>query len=327
MKRLIWFLVPCAGVFLGGCDDGNTPNRLVQPKEPTGAAQPNKVTQAATEEVQETSPNPLKPNEIAVTHTPRKGDAFTVPALSLSMLWCPPGSFQMGSPENEGARDSDEVRREVTLTQGFWLGKHEVTQAQWEKIMGNNPSYFKGLKLPVEKMSWASARTFCEKLTKRESKAGRLPKGWAYQLPTEAQWEYACRAGTKTAWNFGNSPKELSKYANYADKNADFEYADKEHDDGHATTAPVGSYPANPWGFRDMHGNVFEWCSDWHGEHSLVTVSDPLGPSIGTEKVFRGGCWALPGVFTRSARRDKNQPILESAFLGFRLCLRSAQGP
>ena len=287
-KRVIVLPTLCAGVLLGGC--GNDP----APK-------------------------------IVIANEPKQGISFVVPDLSLSMLWCPPGTFHMGSPENEGSRDLDEVRREVTLTQGFWLGKHEVTQAQWEKIMGNNPSHFKGPSLPVEKMSWDGARTFCRKLTLCERKAGRLPQGWAYQLPTEAQWEYACRAGAQTAWSFGDSPKEISKYANFADKNSGLQGSEKEHDDGFEFTAPVGSYPANAWEFHEMHGNVFEWCSDWYDKPMPVAARDPLGPLVGTERIFRGGSWALPSVFTRSARRDKNLPILESGFLGFRLSLRLVQ--
>ncbi len=255
-------------------------------------------------------------------NVPPEGTAFTLPDLSFEMLWCPPGTFHMGSPEDEGSRDFDEVLREVTLTHGFWLGKHEITQAQWEKIMVNNPSYFKGQGLPVEKMSWDGARIFCKKLTERESKAGRLPQDWAYQLPTEAHWEYACRAGTKTAWSFGNSPGEMPKHANFSDKSSRLQGADKDYNDTFEFTAPVGSFPANTWGFHDMHGNVFEWCSDWYEKPSPIPARDPFGPSVGTEKVFRGGSWALPGIFMRSARRDKNSPILESAFLGFRVSLR-----
>ena len=256
---------------------------------------------------------------------PKEGNAFMVSGLSLQMLWCPPGAFHMGSPENEKSRDFDEVLREVTLTHGFWLGKHEVTQGQWEKVMGTNPSHFKGSQLPVEKVSWDEANAFCEKLTEHERTAGRLRKDQAYQLPTEAQWEYACRAGTKTAWSFGDSPSGLSKYVNFSDKKSNLQGADKEYDDGFEFTAPVASYSANAWGFHEMHGNVFEWCKDWYGKHTPVAVHNPVGPSIGKERIFRGGSWALPSVFTRSARRDKNQPILKSGFLGFRLCLGLVQ--
>jgi formylglycine-generating enzyme required for sulfatase activity len=193
------------------------------------------------------------------------------------------------------------------------------------RFMGNNPSHFKGSQLPVEKVSWDEAKAFCEQLTEYERTAGRLPQDRAYQLPTEAQWEYACRAGTKTAWNFGDSPSGLSTYANFSDKNSNLQGADKEYDDGFEFTAPVASYSANAWGFHEMHGNVFEWCMDWYGKHTPVAVIDPVGPLIGKERIFRGGSWALPGVFTRSARRDKNQPILKSGFLGFRLCLGQVQ--
>ena len=167
LKKLALLLGLCSWSLLGGCGDDPAPKAVI-------------------------------------TNAPKEGDAFKVPRLSLDMLWCPPGTFYMGSPEGEEARDLDEGLRKVTLTQGFWLGKHEVTQVQWEKIMGNNPSYFQDPRLPVEKMSWEGARNFCSQLTERERKAGRLPEGWAYQLPTEAQWEYACRAGTKTTWSLWN---------------------------------------------------------------------------------------------------------------------------
>ncbi len=268
------------------------------------------------------SPEPDEPISVDV---PEEGNAFTVPGASLQMLWCPPGAFHMGSPENEKSRDFDEVLREVTLTNGFWLGKHEVTQGQWEKVMGTNPSHFKGSQLPVEKISWDEANAFCEKLTEHERTAGRLHKEQAYQLPTEAQWEYACRAGTRTAWTFGDSPSGLSRYANFSDKKSNLQGADNEYDDGFEFTAPVASYSANAWGFHEMHGNVFEWCKDWYGKHTSDAVVNPVGPSIGKERIFRGGSWALPGVFTRSARRDKNQSILKSGFLGFRLCLGLVQ--
>ena len=297
MKRLGWFLLPCATIFLGGCEDGST----------------------------STGSNSAKPSVTSSNDAPRKGDAFVVPDPLIAMLWCPPGTFHMGSPEVEPSRDGDEVLRAVTLASGFWLGKYEVTQAQWQRIMGNNPSHFKGAKLPVEKISWAAAKSFCAKLTERERNAGRLPAGWAYQLPTEAQWEYACRAGTNSAWSFGNTPQDIDKRINFADKSSNMQGAQKEYDDGFEFTAPGGSFPANPWGFHEMHGNVFEWCSDWYGKNDPVPARDPVGPSSGSEKVFRGGSWALPTVFSRSARRDKNQPILESAFLGLRVCLSRIQ--
>jgi sulfatase modifying factor 1 len=290
LKRIAVLLGLCSWSLLGGCGNDPTPKAVI-------------------------------------IKAPKEGIAFQVLELSLPMLWCPPGTFLMGSPENEGSRDFDEALREVTLTQGFWLGKHEITQSQWEKIMGDNPSYFKGQGLPVEKMSWDRAKTFCKKLTEQELKAGRLTQDWAYQLPTEAHWEYACRAGSKTAWSFGNSPAEMPKNANFSDKSSKIQGNDIDYDDGFEYTAPVGSFPPNAWGFHDMHGNVFEWCSDWYEKPLPIPVRDPVGPTTGKEKVFRGGSWALPGIFMRSARRDKNLPILESAFLGFRVSLRKVQTP
>ena len=286
IKKSITLPVLWIGALLGGCEDAPTPKVMI-----------------GTE--------------------PKPGVAFTVSDLSLEMLWCPPGIFHAGSPPDEESRDFDEILREVTLTNGFWLGKHEVTQTQWEKIMGNNPSHFKGSDLPAEKMSWDGAKTFCKKLTERERKEERLPKGWKYELPTEAHWEYACRAGTKTAWSFGNSPAEMPKNANFSDKSSKLQGNDIDYDDGFEYTAPVGSFPPNAWGFHDMHGNVFEWCSNWYEKPTAMAVRDPLGPTLGTEKVFRGGSWALPGIFMRSARREKNLPILESGFLGFRVSLRT----
>ena len=241
---------------------------------------------------------------------PSKKEAFTIPGLGLEMLWCKPGTFTMGSPSSEADRESfgtDETQHSVTLTKGFWLGKHEVTQAQWEEVMGSNPSVFKGTNLPVQQVSWDDAVSFCAKLTKRERTAGRLPKGYAYQLPTEAQWEYACRAGTKTAYSFGNSI--TTKQANYAGRE----------------TTPVGSYTANAWGFHDLHGNVWEWCRDWYGLYPSGSVSDPMGPASGSNRVLRGGSWYYDGHTLRSAKRATNAPGDRDYDLGFRAGL-SVQG-
>jgi formylglycine-generating enzyme len=234
---------------------------------------------------------------------PTEGKPFTVSDLSMEMLWCPPGTFMMGSPESEKGRDDDETQHTVTLTQGYWLGKYEATQAQWEAVMGTNPSEFKGENLPVETVSWDEVTSFCAKLTERERKAGRLPEGYAYQLPTEAQWEYACRAGTRTAYSFGDTANLLYRHANYADKNTNVGWSDKLHDDGHANTAPVGSYPANAWGFHDMHGNVREWCSDYYGIYPTGTVTDPTGPASGSDRATRGSSWDSVDHGLRSAKR------------------------
>jgi formylglycine-generating enzyme required for sulfatase activity len=247
------------------------------------------------------------------------GKAYSIPKLNLDMLWCKPGTFMMGSPESKKDRRNNETQYEVTLTKGFYLGKHEVTQAQWEKVMGSNPSKFKGATLPVEKVSWEDAMLFCEKLTQMEKAAGRLPEGWAYTLPTEAQWEYACRAGTTTATSFGNSLS--SRQANF---DGDSPYGGAAKGPNLEKTTAVGTYPANPWGFHDMHGNVWEWCRDWYGAYPSGSASDPVGLSDGSLRVYRGGGWYNNGWNMRSANRSRYTPDYRSNFLGFRLSLQTA---
>ena len=233
---------------------------------------------------------------------------FTIPDLSRDMLWVRPGTFEMGSPPSEKDRSDDETRHTVTLTQGFYLGKYEVTQAQWQKVMGSNPSHFKGANRPVEQVSWNEVTSFCKKLTELERRAGRLPAGMAYQLPTEAQWEYACRAGTKTDYAFGD--RLTSGQANISG--------------GPGKATDVGEYPANGWGFHDMHGNAYEWCADWYGAYPNGAVSDPVGPAYGSTRVLRGGSWCDSAYDARSALRDWYVPALSFNCLGFRLSLRPA---
>jgi sulfatase modifying factor 1 len=189
--------------------------------------------------------------------------------------------------------------------------------------MGSNPSNFAsaGAKFPVENVSWLEAVEFCRRLTDRERARGTLPPGWEYALPSEAQWEYACRAGTTSAWSFGDDPAELHKYGNYNDRNGGWADADKEHDDGHRFTAPVGSYLANAWGLHDMHGNVWEWCQDSldpdNAAYGPGKVSDPLGMH-GPYRVSRGGGFLSPAGVCRSAFRVAYSPSNRSSLLGFR---------
>jgi formylglycine-generating enzyme required for sulfatase activity len=227
-----------------------------------------------------------------------KGENFTIPDLGLEMIWVEPGTFMMGDKGEQ---------HQVTLTKGFHLGKHEVTQAQWKRVMGSDPSKFKGADRPVEEVSWDDAVEFCEKLTEMEKKAGRVPEGMAYQLPTEAQWEYACRAGTTTVYSWGDS---------ISSKNASY---DRDYDDG---TTPVGKYPPNPWGFHDMHGNVWEWCADRYGTYPSGSVTNPEGPSfLGafSYRVERGGSWIYDGTYLRSAKRTYYNPSNRYNNLGFRV--------
>ena len=225
----------------------------------------------------------------------------------LEMIWVDPGTFLMGSLASEPNRRSDETQHEVTLTQGYWLGRHEVTQALYEEVMGVNPSNFKGPELPVEKVSWDDAIAFTQKLNQRELDAGRLPEGFGYSLPTEAQWEYACRAGTTTTYSFG---------ASITPEQANFK------DSGLGKTTDVGSYPANEWGFHDLHGNVWEWTADWHGNYPAGTVSDPAGAETGSLRVNRGGSWYSNGRHLRSAFRTGLTPDYRRNILGFRLSLQ-----
>ena len=244
----------------------------------------------------------------AKTDSSAEGKPFTIPDLSMEMLWVKPGTFEMGSPSSEKDHQDNETRHTVTLTQGFYLGKHEVTQTQWEKVMGSNPSDFKGGDRPVETVSWTEVTSFCAKLTASERAGGRLPAGMAYQLPTEAQWEYACRAGTKTAFSFGDGL--TSDQANISG--------------GPGETVDVGKYPGNSWGFHDMHGNVFEWCADWYGAYPTGAGSDPVGLAVGSSRVCRGGSWRDSADSARSAYRVRCEPAFGGDSLGFRLSLRPA---
>ena len=238
-------------------------------------------------------------------------------SVNLEMLWVEPGTFTMGSPTTEAGRQSDrEDEHNVTLTKGFYLGKYEVTQAQYMAVIGTNPSEFNATgngNRPVEKVNWTEAVAFCTQLTTQEQAAGRLPAGWAYVLPTESQWEYACRAGTTTTYSWGNT---------IASSNANYNW------DGTGTTGndfkqtrDVGLYSANPSGFFDMHGNVWEWTADWH-QAAYPTgnpVVDPTGPASGSDRVTRGGSWLNDGSTQRSAKRRTDPPSDRHHGIGFRV--------
>ena len=231
----------------------------------------------------------------------RAGEAWVVDGVGLFLVPIAGGTFSMGSLS--GGSDEQPVTT-VTLSP-FWLAKTEVTQAQWEAVMGSNPSHFKGGQLPVEKVSWDDAMEFCRKLTERERQAGRLPTGTTYTLPTEAQWEYACRAGTT-----GDYAGEVDAMAWYAKNSGDATHA-------------VGTKQANAWGLHDMHGNVWEWCLDWYGPYLGGRVSDFKGAASGSGRVFRGGSWRLVAARCRSAFRSGVSPGVRFDYLGFRLALSS----
>ena len=240
------------------------------------------------------------------------------------MVWIAPGTFTMGSPSTEVDRYSDEgPQTVVTLTMGFWMGKYEVTQREYLAVMGTNPSYFTGdLDCPVEQVSWDGAVAYCDQLTQRERAAGRLPAGYAYRLPTEAEWEYGCRAGTTTATAYGNSLS--SAQANF---NGNSPFGGAAKGPYLATTTKVGSYPANGWGLYDMHGNVWEWCLDRYGTYRGGSVTDPRGATTGSYRVNRGGgCYDFGGN-CRSAIRYYLWPDNTSGDMGFRPVLAQVSEP
>jgi sulfatase modifying factor 1 len=261
--------------------------------------------------------DPGPPGPFPPVASRRAGQTRDDNSLKTKLVWIPLGEFTMGSPKDEKDRFDDEDQVQVILTRGFWLGQHEITQAEWQRIMQTTPwngkKYVKeGDDYPATYVNWDDAMKFCEKLTERERGAGQPPSDWQYTLPTEAQWECACRAGTKSRFSFGNDDSDLSDYAWWGgivgDGNAKNElYA-------HI----VGQKKVNPWGLSDMHGNVWEWCRDWHAEE-LTGGTDPQGPSEGGLRVRRGGCWSSSAGYCRSALRCGSTPGLRGYDLGFRV--------
>ena len=267
--------------------------------------------------------------EAAAAAKLRADNARTIPDLSLDLVYIAPGDFLMGTPEqrllvkwfylarekltkqpNLGAGfDNERPVTWVTLTQPFWLGRTALTQGQYQAVMGTNPSHFTaaGREAPVEQVSWDDAIAFCAKLTEREKAAGRLPTGYTYNLPTEAQREYACRAGTE-----GPFAGDLAAMAWY------------EPNSG-GTTHPVGMKQPNAWGLYDMEGNVWEWCRDWYGPYPGGDLTNPAGPSSGSIRVIRGGSWGNDAAYCRSAYRPYDEPGDRGTYVGFRLALSAVR--
>jgi formylglycine-generating enzyme required for sulfatase activity len=299
---------------------------------------------------------------VGVTDSPRTG-VIDVPEVTTSptffglvrvqstlflpppgMVTIPGGTFVMGSPATESGPYRNETQHPVTLTRDFYMGKYEVTQKEYLAVMGSNPSYFTtkdydgkaispDLNRPVEQVSWNDAMNYCAKVTASEQAAGRLPAGWVYRLPTEAEWEYACRAGTATAFCFGNELR--SGMANFDGR---YEYPPGPGESSYhynpsgmnlRRTTAVGSYqPSNAFGLYDMHGNVLEWCLDWYGSNPSGSVPDPVDPrgqSTGSNRVIRGGDWANYAIFCRSAHRYSAFPGFRSSNVGFRPVLAPAE--
>jgi formylglycine-generating enzyme required for sulfatase activity len=252
-----------------------------------------------------------------------------------NMVFIPPGTFMMGSPTNEVDRSENEgPQTAVTISHVYWMGKYEVTQGEYLAVMGSNPSWLNGVRTnvwdpgcecytnkdygtdltrPVESVTWTDATNYCWALTQRERLGGRMGTNSVYRLPTEAEWEYACRGWTSTRFSYGDDPgyTNLTDYAWYWDNSGDM-------------THPVGQKLPNPWGLYDMHGSVWEWCQDWLGEYPGGIALDPQGPASGWQRVVRGGGWRFGGNFAwrcRSANRSIYFPDSWRGSIGIRLVL------
>jgi formylglycine-generating enzyme required for sulfatase activity len=251
-----------------------------------------------------------KPSEV-----PKPGEVDTVDlggGVKMELVWVPAGSFQMGSPDSEVGHQSSEGPVHTVELDGFWMGKYEVTQEQYEVVMGRNLSTFKGAKNPVEQITWNDATEFCRKLGGGASSPplrgqdGPTPR--VFRLPTEAEWEYACRAGSTTRFCFGDFDNDLGDYAWYGGNSGN-------------QTHPVGKKKPNAWALYDMHGNVWEWCGDWYGRRYYAESDgkNPLGPSSGEYRVLRGGMWILGPDDCRSACRVGLSPSVANIYRGFRV--------
>jgi formylglycine-generating enzyme len=245
----------------------------------------------------------------------------------VAVRWCPPGEFLMGSPQNEPGRRQDEAQVRVTLTRGFWMARCETTQGEWTRVMGAlparapSPEFGMGDSFPVYWVSYLDAEAFCAALTARAIRAGSMRAPWAFRVPTEAQWEYACRAGTSTAFGFGDTL--VTRQANFGGEPLT---------DGRRAypgrASHVGSYSPNRWGLHDMHGNVYEWCRDWY-HAALPGGADPdLSASKGEpnrdrsySRARRGGAWNDDWRMLRSASRLRYEPERSSDHIGFRCVL------
>ncbi len=231
----------------------------------------------------------------------------SIEGVSQVMRWIMPGQFMMGSPESEAGHNDDELLHEVILTQGYWLADTACTQALWQAVMGENPSGFKKDLNPMERVSWNDAQEFIKRLSNEQS-------GLDLRLPSEAEWEYACRAGTTMPFWFGENiaPEQVNYDGNHP-------YAGAKKGLYREQTVEVKSLPCDSWGLYQMHGNVWEWCADWYGEYANRTLIDPQGPDQATRRVLRGGSWIDVAGYSRSAKRDRYVPDDRNDYIGLRL--------
>ncbi len=250
-------------------------------------------------------------------------------SIGMELTRIPAGKFTMGSPADEAQRNADETQHEVAITKPFYLGVFEVTQGQYQKIMRQAPSHFSKdgpgkqrvgeldtSSYPVERVSWLEAVEFCKALSAKEGKA--------YRLPTEAEWEYACRAGTKTVFSAGNDFNSNLANINGLSYSS---YGKEEPGPFWRCTSKVGNYKENTYGLFDMHGNVQEWCSDWYADdyYKKSPNADPQGPKDGTERVLRGGAWPSSAKACRSAARNHLPPDEKTYTTGFRVVMETGR--
>ncbi|MFC1683314.1 formylglycine-generating enzyme family protein [Candidatus Zixiibacteriota bacterium] len=259
-----------------------------------------------------------------------RGDMLTN-SFGMKLVYIPAGEFMMGSRETpkevvqtEGGKVEWYLREHpihhVEITNGFYMGITEITQEQYQAVLNENPSKYRGNHLPVENVTWKDAVRFCEVLSKIEKKT--------FRLPTEAEWEYACRAGADTRFAFGDDYDAVHKHMNYCDSSntCGYWWQDREHDDGFDRTSPVKNFEPNAFGLYDMHGNVWEYCSDWY-DHDYYASSpevDPKGPPSGQYRVLRGGSWHDGPAYCRAAFRNRNEPDYTCDDNGFRIALETS---
>jgi formylglycine-generating enzyme required for sulfatase activity len=236
-------------------------------------------------------------------------------SLGMEFVLIPAGSFEMGTPPDERFRDPDEIQHRVTLSKPFYMQITEVTQGQWKSLMGSNPSHSArcGDLCPVERVSWTDSQRFIEKLNRKGE--------GTYRLPTEAEWEYASRAGTTGMFHWGNVVDCTKAMFDNTTRRGTNRCASHVHTRGFRpdSPAPVKSYDPNPWGLFDMQGHVWEWCQDWYGPYPGESVTDPKGPESGDAKVRRGGSWFRFGTFCRAGNRNRSHPGSRYSTTGFRV--------
>ncbi len=264
--------------------------------------------------------NPRETQTPTVRADPHFNTPRIIPKIKMTLVPIKSGSFMMGS--TTGEKDEQPIHK-VHITHPFWIGKYEVSQKEYDAIMDMNPSFNRNPKKPVSNVNWFQAVEFCNRLNSKKFAAKKVPSLYIYRLPTEAEWEYCCGAGTMSEFNFGNDTSIFHKYANFCDvsNTNKLPWQDKTQNDGFNKLAPVGSFLPNSWGIYDIHGNVWEWCIDNFGQYTRGVQENPCGAKNGYTKVLRGGSWYHAAIGCRTANRDGIDPSSNDKDFGFRIVL------